>query len=545
MDLDPTRCYEAILSRDRRFDGRFFTGVVTTGIYCRPVCPVSPPKLRNMRFYACAAAAEAAGFRPCKRCRPETAPGTPAWAGSSAVVSRALRLISEGGLDDGDLEGFSARLGIGDRQLRRLFAQHLGASPSDVARARRVHFARAMLDETDLPIAEVALSAGFASIRQFNHALKQTFGEPPTVLRGRRAKRDRAAAGVVVRLPYRPPLAWQAMLDFLALRAVPGIEEVQDGFYRRTIDHDGASGILEVEHGRVDAARERSGSEGAQERSSADAAPPHRAPHLRMRIDLPQCRSLVGVVDRARRVFDLNADSQRIGEQLSKSRVLRPHVAALPGLRVPGCWSGFELSVRAVLGQQITVVGARTLAGRIVERFGEPLAQPRGSLTHIFPTPERLADADLAPIGLPKSRAATIRAIAAAVASGRLRFDAPLGLDEAVARLCELPGIGPWTANYIAMRALGEPDAFPESDLGLRAALGRDGEPASGDELREAAEAWRPWRSYATIYVWHCITTAAKNVGVKKKPATTRTATATRFAAASGHALVARKENGQ
>jgi AraC family transcriptional regulator of adaptative response / DNA-3-methyladenine glycosylase II len=479
MDLDPARCYQAILSRDRRFDGRFFTGVVTTGIYCRPVCPVVPPKFKNMRFFACAAAAEAAGFRPCKRCRPETAPGTPAWVGTSAVVTRALRWISDGALDDGKVEALATRLGIGGRQLRRLFAQHLGASPVDVARARRVHFARALIDDTDLPITEVALSAGFASIRQFNHAVRATFGAPPTALRRRRARRRLPAhlGGVVVRLAYRPPLAWAALLRFLGMRAIPGVEVVEGETYRRTIEVNAMAGHVEV-------------------------WPDSDAQALLMRIQLPRHDSLIEVVDRVRRLFDLDADPLRISEHLRQSPQLAPLLDGLPGVRVPGAWDAFELAVRAILGQQVTVRGATTLAGRLVRTCGTPIEYGRGGLTHLFPRPEALADADLTRIGLPRTRAATIRTLAASVARGDFAFDASSDVEDAVARLCAIDGMGPWTAHYIAMRALGEPDAFPSTDLGLRRALGNGDGPLPAAEVSRLAAAWRPWRAYAAMYLW-------------------------------------------
>ena len=484
MELDPRRCYQAALTKDRRFDGRFFTGVTSTGIYCRPICPVAPPKFENTLYFACAAAAEAAGFRPCKRCRPETAPGTPAWVGTSAVVARALRLISEGALDDADVEQLSARLGIGERQLRRLFAQHLGASPADIARARRVHFARALLDDTDLPITQVAHSAGFSSIRQFNYAMRATFGAPPTHLRNRRGRRGPAENGgaVVVRLSYRPPLAWDAILRFLALRATPGVEAVAGDVYRRTIEVNGAPGVIEVLQG------------------IKEITP--KASHLLMRLHLPHCDNMIDVVERVRRMFDLGADPLRIAEHLHKSLPLSPRLDRLPGLRVPGAWDGFELAVRAILGQQVTVQGATTLAGRLVQAFGTPVDVETPELTHLFPRPEVLADANLSNIGLPRARAATIRALASAVARGDLELDASQGLDEAVACLCAIPGLGEWTAHYIAMRALGEPDAFPSSDLGLRRALGNGAGLLPATEVVRLAEAWRPWRAYAAMYLW-------------------------------------------
>lgn len=479
MDLDLARCYQAILSRDRRFDGRFFTGVVTTGVYCRPVCPVAPPKFQNMRFFACAAAAEVAGFRPCKRCRPETAPGTPAWVGTSAVVTRALRLISDGALDDGSVGTLANRLGIGERQLRRLFAQHLGASPGHVARARRVHFARSLIDDTDLRITEVALSAGFSSIRQFNHAIRVTFGASPTALRQRRVRRRSPArlGGVVVRLAYRPPLAWGAMLRFLGVRAIPGVEVVHGETYTRTIEVNGMAGTIEV-------------------------WPDGDAPSLLMRIRLPRYDGLIEVVERVRRLFDLDADPLRIAEHLRQSPQLAPVMDALPGVRVPGAWDPFELAVRAILGQQVTVRGATTLAGRLVHTFGTPIDNDRDVLTHLFPSPERLAHADLTRIGLPRARAATIRTLAATAARGDLSFDGISDAEDAVARLCAIDGMGPWTAHYIAMRALGEPDAFPSADLGLRRALGNGRGPVPAAEVSRLAEPWRPWRAYAAMYLW-------------------------------------------
>jgi AraC family transcriptional regulator of adaptative response / DNA-3-methyladenine glycosylase II len=502
MELDATRCYRAILARDARFDGRFFVAVRTTGIYCRPICPAPTPKAVNVRFYACAAAAAAAGYRACLRCRPEAAPGTPAWMGSSAVVSRALRLIAADALDDGDVEGLAARVGLGARQLRRLFAEHLGASPAEIARVRRVHFARALLDDSNLPMSDVAYAAGFRSIRQFNHAVRAHFGDAPRRLRARRrrgngttgaavsARRSAGAAerprrvvagatppGLVVRLAYRPPFDWGGLLRFLARRATPGVEVVDGDVYRRTIGTTASAGEIEVRH-------------------------VHGERHLLMEIRLPTHDDLLQVVERARRLFDLAADPLPITRQLRRQPELRAAVDARPGLRVPGAWDGFELAVRAVLGQQVTVAGATTLAGRLAAAFGTPVQTHGAGLAMLFPTAPVLADADLTRIGMPRTRAATIRALAAAVASGTLRLDAALGLEDAVARLAAIPGIGEWTAQYIAMRALGEADAFPASDLGLRQALGNGAGPLAAREVQGCAEAWRPWRAYAAIHLW-------------------------------------------
>jgi len=525
VEPNAAQCYDALLSRDRRFDGRFFTGVVTTGIYCRPICPTRPPRPTNARFFSCAAAAEAAGFRPCRRCHPEAAPGTPAWGGTSAVVSRALRLIADQALDEVSVEALAARVGIGDRHLRRLFAHHLGASPVQIARARRVHFARTLLGGTTLPITHIAFAAGFRSLRQFNHAMHGTFGRSPRELRrqstdsssGPSAKLrvdvcpskgdelvkkgtapitatvrrngdrpcfhdapDRLAetrsGKLVIRLSYRPPLDWMTLVGFLARRATPGVEVAADRCYRRTIEVNGKPGSIEVSHDGT-------------------------AHVLIVRVNLPGCDGLLLIAERTRRLFDLGADPLVIATQLNRTPRLRRGLRA--GVRVPGAWDPFELAVRAVVGQQITVRGATMLAGRLAERFGRPaLELQEQGLSRLSPRPIDLADADLESVGLPRARANTVRSLARAVADGTLRLDASLGLEHAVARLCEVPGVGPWTAHYIAMRALGEPDAFPSSDLGLRKAVGGGAGAASALELERMAVAWRPWRAYAAMCLW-------------------------------------------
>jgi AraC family transcriptional regulator of adaptative response / DNA-3-methyladenine glycosylase II len=493
MTLDAARCYEALVSRDRRFDGRFFTGVVSTGIYCRPICPSRLPRLKNLRFFPCAAAAEAAGFRPCRRCHPEAAPGTPAWTGTSAVVSRALRLIADHGLDDSSVETLAGRLGLGDRHLRRLFATHLGASPIQVARARRVHFARTLLDDTRLPITQIAYAAGFQSLRQFNHAMRATFGRSPRELRRsssgdvrpdpeRRPPDERKPVQsgdqneLFIRLPYRPPLDWPQLLGFLRARATPGVEMVDEDSYRRTIEVDGQPGCIDVR-------------------------PDAHAHVLLMRIDIPRCDGLLGIVERARRLFDLSADPHAIAAQLGSDPLLRSVLRR--GIRVPGAWDPFEVAVRAVLGQQVSVKGATTMAGRVAEKFGRPIAGwSKHGLTRLSPTSAVLADANLESVGLPRARAATIRNLARAVGDGSVRLDASQGLEHVVAQLCEIPGVGPWTAQYIAMRALGEPDAFPSSDLGLRKAAGNGHGPVPPAQLERMAERWRPWRAYAAMALW-------------------------------------------
>ena len=478
--MDTDACYRAILSRDRRFDGRFYTAVVTTGIYCRPVCPAPTPERRNVRFFDCAAAAEEAGFRPCRRCRPETAPGTPAWLGKSATIVRALRLISEGALDEGSLEELAERLGIGSRHLRRLFHEEIGASPSAVAQTRRVHFARKLLDETKLPIAEVALGSGFGSIRRFNEVMRRSFGMTPTILRNA-AKKNRFESdngALSLRLPFRPPFDWESIISFLAPRAIPGVESIKEKSYSRAFSLAGTTGILKLR-------------------------PSEREPCLHLMVSASDTKGLNRIVERARKLFDCDADPLQISECLSKDERLAPLLRARPGLRVPGAIDGFELGVRAILGQQVTVRGATTLAGRLVKAFGIPFENGgEEEITHLFPSPDVLARADLTIIGLPKPRAAAISALARVVLEDPHAIESVAGLNEVVERLTRISGIGSWTANYIAMRAAGEPDAFPSGDLALRRAVSIRGETISVKELEQRAEAWRPWRAYAAMHLW-------------------------------------------
>ena len=476
MQLDPDICYRALKTRDARFDGRFFVAVRSTGVYCRPICPASTPRRENCEFVACAAAAQAAGFRPCLRCRPEASPGTPAWLGSSATVSRALRLIGEGCLDQGSVGDLAERLGLGERQLRRLFLRHLGASPIAVAQNRRLLFAKKLIDETPLSMSEIAFASGFASIRRFNAAVRGAYARSPSDLR--RTRRRHPEAGTRLRLPYRAPLDWQGLLDFLALRATPGVERVADGAYMRSISIDGARGCVRVEPLR------------GEDCLVADVQLDGPAP-------------LIQVAERLRRVFDLGADPAEIVGHLRRDARLAARARAVPGVRVPGAWDGFELAVRAILGQQVSVRGATTLAGRLVQRYGEKL--DAGGLSHLFPEPQVLARARLATLGLPGARARAISGLARAVADGALRIDASRGLDQTVRALSALPGVGPWTAQYVAMRALREPDAFPAGDLGLRKALG-NGTPMPERQLERCSEAWRPWRAYAAMLLWRAET---------------------------------------
>ena len=477
--IDPAICWQAIYSRDRRFDGRFFAGVLTTGVYCRPICPVPLKKPGNVRWYPSAASAEAAGFRPCRRCRSHTSLGTPAWLGTSAVVSRALKLISEGALDVGNVEALAGRVGLGSRHLRRLFLQHLGASPVRIAGTRRVHFARNLLDQTDLPITKIASYSGFKRIRQFNHAMRTTFDMSPSELRMLRSgmKMATGQGGIILCLPYRPPFDWHTLVRFLKARATPGTEVIEDKCYRRTIEINGQGGEIEV-------------------RPEPDES------RLRVRVTLPSYEQLMVVVERVRRIFDLGADPLQIANHLSQDSRLGEMLEARPGLRVPGVWDAFELAVRAVLGQQITYVDTKLVIARLVRTFGRPIKTTSPKLTHLFPSPEILATADLASIGIPPGRAETLRALALATCQGKINPAVCKSLDDVVSRLCAIQGMGSRRANYIAMRAFGEPDAFPASDLGLRRVLSSNRTPPSEDEFLTLAEHWRPWRAYAAIYLW-------------------------------------------
>ncbi|MGO4706884.1 AlkA N-terminal domain-containing protein [Microvirga sp. 2MCAF38] len=485
--LDRDACYRALQTRDSRFDGRLFVGVLSTGIYCRPVCPARTPKFENCHFFASAAAAQETGLRPCLRCRPETAPDFASWRGTSNTVSRALALIAEGALDNEEtgVSELAERLGLGERQLRRLFKEHLGASPIAVAQTRRVLFAKQLIQETHMPLAEVALASGFGSVRRFNETFHDLFQRPPSALRRKASAQlpetSAVDTGLTLRLRYKPPYDWPAMLAFLQARAIEGVEEVADGVYRRTVMQDGALGTVEVRHVPVQES-------------------------LGVTIRFPNVRAYPAILARVRRVFDLGADIETIGAHLSRDPFLAQLVAQRPGLRAPGGWDGFELAIRAVLGQQVTVGAARRLAGQLVALCGESMppavtAQPH--LSHAFPSPERVAAADLSTLGMPGARRETLRALALAALADRHLFR-PFGtIEDAIARLRGIRGIGEWTAQYIALRALRETDAFPASDIGLlRGAALEAGERPTPAALLQRAEIWRPWRSYAAQHLW-------------------------------------------
>ncbi|HEY6371488.1 MAG TPA: AlkA N-terminal domain-containing protein [Candidatus Sulfotelmatobacter sp.] len=473
MNLDLQVCSRARLSRDPRFDGKFFIGVVGSRVYCRPICPAPTAKEKNCRYFATAAAAAEAGFRPCLRCRPESSPGTPAWLGTSNTVSRALRLIGESSLKGGGVEVLAERLGVGSRHLRRLFLRYLGATPVAVAQARRLHFAKKLIDETSLSMSQIALASGFGSVRRFNAGMREVYRRTPTQIR-RLVRNTTVQPGnqYLFRLHFRPPYHWQGMLDFLAARATPGVEVVESGVYRRTISVHDRPGYFEV---------------------SLD----HFRDALLARIEFGDPHSLFFIVERIRAMFDLNADWAAIDSSLRTDPAIAARVDLDPGLRVPGCWDGFELAIRAILGQQIAVKGATVLAGRIASTYGKAFKGPSG-LRHLFPSAEILAEAKLATVGVTGARAETIRSLARAVCSGKIGFVGVVDSAAFLGRLCEIPGIGKWTAQYVAMRALREPDAFPSSDLGLLHASSL----ATARELEQRVQACRPWRAYAAIYLW-------------------------------------------
>ena len=527
MDLDQHVCDRARRSRDARFDGRFFIAVTTTGVYCRPICPARAPKDEHVRYFPTAAAAEAAGFRPCLRCRPEASPGTPAWLGTSGIVSRALRMIGDGALRgegaasvlrgagapglNKDVEQLAGRLGVTARHLRRLFLQHLGATPLDVALTRRVHFAKKLLDETSLAFHQVAIASGFGSLRRFNGQIRRTYSRTPTQLR--RLARQKAAADpdcYRFRLAYRPPYDWDAMLAFLSARATPGVESVipaprpttknaktakgakdearqslrssrplrsswsasDESHYRRTISVDGRHGSIEVSR--------------LESRSA-----------LSLEVRFPDPRALLFIVERVKAMFDLGADPAIIAEHLRADPLLRGPLAKHPGIRTPGAWDGFELAVRAILGQQISVRAATTMAGRIATMFGSPAITGDES-EWLFPTPAQLAHAAIERAGVVSARAETIRSLARCVADATITFNSSVDARDMVSALKDLPGIGDWTAEYIAMRALGEPDAFPSGDLVLRRMAGG----CAARALDRRSASWRPWRAYAVMLLW-------------------------------------------
>jgi AraC family transcriptional regulator, regulatory protein of adaptative response / DNA-3-methyladenine glycosylase II len=489
MAMDFDTCYRAVVARDARFDGRFFTAVTSTGIYCRPICPARTPARVNMRFFAHAGAAEAAGFRACRRCRPEASPGSPDWNTRADLAARTVRLISSGYVDAHGITGLAARLGVSERHLHRLLVAELGAGPLALARTARLQTARRLLAETDMPITDIAFASGFSSVRQFNATVLEATRATPSQLRAgaRRAPAHRSgparpgdggagAAGghgtwLSLRLPYREPFDSAALLDFLRARAIPGVEQVTADRYSRTVRTTAGTGLIEL-------------------------VPQPSQGHALLWVQLDALTGLGQVVYRGRRLLDADADPVAIDTALAADEVIAPLVRARPGLRVPGAYDGFELAVRAVLGQQVSVAAARTFAGRLAARHGAVLTGRQATeLSRLFPAAADLADADLSGLGLTTGRQRTLRALAQAAAAGRLNLDPGADPAETAARLAELPGIGPWTISYILMRSA-DPDAFPTTDLGLRRAMAWLGAP-SGHQAQ-----WRPWRAYAAMHLW-------------------------------------------
>lgn len=473
--LDRLACYRALRTRDARFDGRFITAVTSTGIYCRPICPARPPRLEHCIFLPSAAAAQTLGYRACLRCRPELAPSSPVASGTQATVSRALGLIGEGALNVGGVEALAERLGVGDRHLRRLFDAHVGASPVAVAQAHRVHFAKRLLTDSSLSLTQVALASGFGSVRRFNHAMRQAFGRPPSQLRRVRSL-PQTDGTMLLSLSYRPPFAWSTLLSFFAQRALPGIEWVDGDVFHRTFVRGDIHGQVAVEH---------------------DA----RRHCVRANIAISDVSALAWVVSRLRRVLDLDADMAGIDAQLARDARLRRRIEDLPGVRVPGAWDPFELVVRAVLGQQVSVPAATTLASRLVDACarGGP-ALPPG--VRVFPSPAAILALPPTGLGLTNARWRTLQAVARAVLDDPSLLESTQTEEQAFARWTALPGIGPWTARYIAMRALHDPDAFPSGDLALQRALSRRGVRPTAAELSARAQAWRPFRAYAALRLW-------------------------------------------
>ncbi|MDX6537687.1 MAG: AraC family transcriptional regulator [Gaiellales bacterium] len=486
MEAADEHWYRAVESRDSRFDGWIYLGVSSTGVYCRPSCPALNPKRANMRFYRSSAAAQRAGYRACKRCRPDASPGSPEWNARADVVARAMRLIADGVVDREGVAGLAARLSYSVRQLNRLVSAELGAGPLALARAQRAQTARTLIETTDLGLAEVAAAAGFASVRQFNDTVREVFALTPRELRRRRGAPLAAAAGTIaLRLPYRAPIELGALFAFFGSRAIAGVEEAAPGGgYRRTLRLPHGPAVVEL-------------------------APGDGCAQCTLR--LANVRDLSVAVARCRRLLDLDAEPASVAAVLAGDPLLAPLVAARPGLRVPGCVDGTEIAVRAILGQQISVAAARTHAARLVPRPGERRAAPDGALTHVFPSADELAEADDDVLAMPERRKATLRGVCAALRDGHVELDAGADRERSRRELLALPGIGPWTVEYVAMRALGDPDAFPAGDLGVLHALRALGADADAREAERRSQAWRPFRAYSVLHLWGALESAGSS----------------------------------
>jgi AraC family transcriptional regulator, regulatory protein of adaptative response / DNA-3-methyladenine glycosylase II len=476
---DFERCYRAVQSKDARFDGWFVTAVLTTRVYCRPSCPVRPPFAHNVRFYPTVAAAQRAGFRACKRCRPDTSPRSPEWNARGDLIARAMRLIADGTVDRDGVGGLAAHLGYTTRQLERLLQAEVGAGPLALARAQRAQTARLLIETTDLPLSDVAFAAGFSSIRQFNDTVRSVFESTPTTLRKRAAVHSGPGAtspgAVNLRLPVRAPFAYEGVFGHLDATALPGCEEVRDGAYRRSLRLPAGSAVVTLTPA-VD--------------------------HVRCQLMLDDFRDLASAIARCRRLLDLDADPEAVIDALAGDPDLGPVVAKAPGQRIPRTVDEAELAVRAVLGQHVSTKAARTHAGRLVAAYGRPVRDPEGGLTHTFPSVEQLAEIDPARLAVPEARRRALSALISGLAEGHIVLDAGSDWAGARAQLLAVPGVRAWTAEIIAMRGLGDPDAFPADDLGLRLAARRIGLPVGRRPLIEHSARWRPWRSYVTQHLW-------------------------------------------
>ncbi|CAB4724923.1 MAG: helix-turn-helix domain-containing protein [Actinobacteria bacterium] len=479
-------CYAAVTSRDRRFDGVFYTAVRTTGIYCRPSCPARTPALHNVTFHPSAAAAQAAGYRACKRCLPDATPGSPDWDVAATAAGRAMRLIADGVVDREGVDGLARKVGYTSRHLSRLLTAELGAGPLALARARRAQTARVLLETTDLTHADIAFAAGFSSVRQFNDTIREVYAATPSGLRGRDARARQRPAGAVwgtvrLRLAVRTPFAAAAMLRFLAYHLVPGVETVGAGWYARTLDLPHGPGTVRLDF-------------------TDDRTEPGSTAFVLATFALADLRDTSAAVERARRLVDADCDPVAVGEHLGADAVIRPLVRRTPGLRVPGQVDGDEFAVRTVIGQQISVVGAATVTGRLVAEHGRPVETGTPGLTHLFPRAEVLAALDPETLPMPRARGRALVGLCAALATGRVALDRGPDRDGVRAALLDLPGIGPWTADYIAMRALAHPDVFLPTDIGVRNALVGLGHDPAAAVAR--SDGWSPWRSYALMHLW-------------------------------------------
>ncbi len=466
-------CYRAVCSRDARFDGRFFTAVSSTGIYCRPICPATTPLARNVRFYSCAAAAEAAGFRACRRCHPEASPGSPDWNVRADLVARALHLIADGVVDTEGVAGLARRLAVSERHLHRELMTEVGAGPLALARSRRAQTARLLIDQTHLSLTTIAFAAGFASVRQFNETMQTVFACVPSALR-RHASSERVGEGrLTLRLHYRPPFDAETLLTYLSKQALSGVEEVYNGRYRRTIVFPRSKGIIELE--------------------------PTAKNAVRVHLQLDDLNDISLIVQRCRHLFDLDADSSEIDSVLATDPLLAPLVTVHPGRRVPGAINGFELAVRAIVRQHVSTDKVGNVLKQLVATLGEPLAVSQGTLTHFFPLPQQIVDADLQALGLPQLCSEALHVLARAVAHNALVLERDADREQTMTQLLAIAGVNQHTATYIAMRALGDPDAFSVPDVNLQQVFAQHD--LNPESIAERAEAWRPWRAYAVNYL--------------------------------------------